>query len=409
VTAVLVLTAARELISQSARLLFEPPAVAPWLHYLRVAWSADTQSALDLKTYLGLVQDWFAGVPVYTAGSRASAAWLSTYPPASYLILWPVLGWTSVTAARWLWAVVDLVALVTLVRILVREARPTTMLDRAFMAAVVLSSGAIGQTIGNGQLGILVVTALVVAARVGGTAVDRDTWTRELLVVGLVTASLAKPSIAAPFFLCVLVGPHGIRRGLEIAAAYCGLTVFASLFQQDSLPVLIRGWLGHSQALGSTLGGDNIHFWLARLGAGGAAGPVSLAVLVLFGGWLFYNRHADTWLRLSVTAIVARVWVYHSWYDDILLLLPLAALYRIVRENRQAGLKPCSATDGRVHRLAAGALFALTLASLVALHAFAPFRQISGAVWMIVLAFLVWHTRRSVPHLHFPPDQVNNR
>lgn len=380
-TVVLAVTAVRLLVSETGRLLFELPVVTPWLGLLRVSWTADTQSALDLKTFLGLVQDWFAGVPVYRVGSRSSAAHLSTYPPASHLILWPLFGWTSVTAARWLYGAVTITALATLVRRLVRESRATSGQERMFVSAAVLSAAALGQTIGNGQLGILVMAALVTASRPGGSTYTRGTFAREAVTVALVTASLMKPNIAAPFFLVFLLGPNGLWRGLATAGAYAGLTAVAALFQPDATVVLVKDWLSRSMAMSSWHGGDNVQYWLAQLGAGGAAHVVSMAALGLLAGWLFANRHIDSWFRLSVTAIVARFWVYHSWYDDLLLLVPLAALYRIARDPREA-----DAT-----KWTAGVLFALTLASLVALHAFRGFRQHGATIWIGVLAFLLWY------------------
>lgn len=401
VTVVLAMAAARVLIPEFARLLFEPSAVIPWLPYLGVTWSVDTQSAPDLKTYLGLVQDWFAGVPIYRVGSRVSPAWMSTYPPASYVMLWPLAGWPSEAVARCLWAVVDAVALVIVVPALVREAHPRASLDRAFIGAAILSTAAMGQTIGNGQLGLFVVAALVVVTRVSHVPAHDHAWTRELLVIGLVTLSLVKPSIAAPFFLFVLLGPRGIRRGSAIVCTYAALTVFAALFQQHSLWAMIQEWLSIVHKHGSLVGGDNIHSWLASIGATGAAGPASLVVLSLLGGWLFATRAADPWLRVGVTAIIARVWVYHDWYDDILLLLPLVALYRIANEHERGmrhGWPPAPSGSraqlraGARHRFSAWTLFALTLASLVALRAFAPVRHVGGVIWIAALGFLIFHT-----------------
>ncbi|NLX35075.1 MAG: hypothetical protein GXY68_00115, partial [Chloroflexi bacterium] len=50
-----------------------------------------------------------------------------------------------------------------------------------------------------------------------------------------------------------------------------------------------------------------------------------------------------------------RLWAYHRWYDDLLLLLPLLALWRLARQASSVRW-----------RVAAGALCALTLASTLA-------------------------------------------
>jgi len=55
-------------------------------------------NAIDLKSRHDEVQRWFSGKPVY-GGVRA------TYPPQSFVLLWPFLGWMTLSAARWLWAI----------------------------------------------------------------------------------------------------------------------------------------------------------------------------------------------------------------------------------------------------------------------------------------------------------------
>jgi hypothetical protein len=37
----------------------------------------------------------------------------------------------------------------------------------------------------------------------------------------------------------------------------------------------------------------------------------------------------DRWLLIGVAALIARIWTYHRVYDDVLILLPELALFRI--------------------------------------------------------------------------------
>jgi len=44
------------------------------------------------------------------------------------------------------------------------------------------------------------------------------------------------------------------------------------------------------------------------------------ASLFLLGGlgfWVFCNRRKNMWLLIGITALVARFWTYHGWYDDL--------------------------------------------------------------------------------------------
>jgi len=35
---------------------------------------------------------------------------------------------------------------------------------------------------------------------------------------------------------------------------------------------------------------------------------------------------------MAVAALTARFWTYHRWYDDLLILIPMIALFRIAKE-----------------------------------------------------------------------------
>ena len=59
---------------------------------------------VDLEFRWRETQRWFAGLPVYHNQ-------LAVYPPGSYLLLWPALGWVNFAQARWIWGVTSLVAL----------------------------------------------------------------------------------------------------------------------------------------------------------------------------------------------------------------------------------------------------------------------------------------------------------
>lgn len=66
-----------------------------WLSYdfWHLIWQSGEMGAIDLRQHHHEMQAWFAGKPVY--GEFITAV----YPPASYVILWPLMGWFTVTAA----------------------------------------------------------------------------------------------------------------------------------------------------------------------------------------------------------------------------------------------------------------------------------------------------------------------
>ena len=78
---------------------------------------------------------------------------------------------------------------------------------------------------------------------------------------------------------------------------------------------------------------SNLHVWLGMLGLLTWILPASLLVWLVLGFWIYRHRDADLWVLLGVAAIVACFWTYHRWYDDVLLLLPMVALFRMAKRG----------------------------------------------------------------------------
>jgi len=119
--------------------------------------------------------------------------------------------------------------------------------------------------------------------------------------------------------------------------------------------------------------------------------PISLILLAALGIWIYRHRRGDIWLLLSVTALISRFWCYHAWYDDLLILLPMIALFRIAK----GGFYPDKSD------LAAGVLLGITMLTLIApggLYLFPPpwnrvYMAAQTIVWLVVLIFLLNQAR----------------
>jgi hypothetical protein len=345
-------------------------------------WHTSPSGAVDLKQFHTWIHRWFAGERVYEI--------ICTYPPASHVILWPLLGWLALTPARWLWAVTTVIALGWLIYLIVQESGADTPLERTFVALMPLSMYATGATIGNGQLIVhflpmlMVGLFLLLRGRGGGR--------EDLLAAVLLLATLVKPSVSLPFFWMVLFVPGRLRPALLVAFGYVALTLFAASFQEPELLTLLHGWLTAASAVVTGTGQVHLHIWLASLGLEEWIFPAGILVLAALGFWTYRHRHRDLWLLLGVTAFVARFWTYHGWYDDLLILLPMIALFRIAKQG--------SSADGS--DVVAGVLLVITLLTTLApggLYLFpSPWNTLYVAgqafVWIVVLIFLLDQARR---------------
>ena len=363
-----------------------------WLGYQfwRLLLDSDPAAAIDLKQRITELHAWFAGEPIYKNLVTA------VYPPASYVTLWPFLGWPSVLAARWIWAVTAAASLVWLGAILLRECRCERSWERAFVAILPLSMYATGATIGNGQLLVHVLPVLL-----AGLLLLRrpKTWSRDVLCGALILAALVKPNATAPFFWIVLLVPGGFRAAALGALGYAGLTVLAASFQDANAIELLVDWYTQAETgvvWGNERGGyANQSRWLARIDLDDWATEASLAVLAGWGIWTYSHRRVSLWILIGTTAVVARFWTYHPWYDDLLLLLPMFALYRIAERASSPRL-----------RVAAGILVGCSLASLLApgglyllsmrwRAAYIAFQVATWSLMFIVLMAHAWRLRKS--------------
>ena len=96
------------------------------------------------------------------------------------------------------------------------------------------------------------------------------------------------------------------------------MTLFAATFQEAGLVSLFQQWMTHASNLCVSAGEANLHILLGYLGLQVYLLPASLLLLCLLGFWVYRYRHRDIWLLIGVSALIARFWSYHRWYDDLL-------------------------------------------------------------------------------------------
>jgi len=324
---------------------------------LRLAWRSGPTAAIDLELRYAEVQAWFAGARVYETMRAA------VYPPATYPLLWPFLGWLDLEPARWLWAAATALALAVTVWIAVRESGAGAWDRRAFAGLLVLAPNETGVALGNGQLIPLVLPALLAGLLLMHRG--RGSWPKDVGAAACMIFALVKVTLAVPFLWVVLLAAAPdeptaarslrLRPVALIAAGYAALTWFALAFQPAPWGAHLRAWLRLARDV-AVKGGNyaDVHAWLAAAGLPSLILPASAALFLALGVWMFAHRHVDLWLRLGVTALVARFWTYHRLYDDMLVVIALLALLRMT------GL-----SDSLAQRRLAGVLLAITLSTML--------------------------------------------
>ena len=204
--------------------------------------------------------------------------------------------------------------------------------------------------------------------------------------------TLVKPSVTVPFLWIILIYPSKLRLALLISSGYIALTFFAGSFQDLGLLRLLQEWLASASAEAVKGGYADFHIWLSILGLKEWILPASLLMLAALGGWTYRYRDMDLWLLLAVSALVARLWTYHRLYDNLLLLLPEVALFRITKQER------FSNGDDLVAGVLLGLVLLIMLAPARLLIYPSPWDWVYKAgqpiIWIGVLIFLLNYTHR---------------
>jgi hypothetical protein len=345
-------------------------------------WDDGALAAFDLRLRHREVHRWFAGLEVYGDVERGD------YPPASYVLLWPLMGWLDLAHTRFVWALTSLLALVWLARMFLRASGAGTWPERALFLLLPFSVYATSAAISLGQVSNHSL-ALVLAGSIL-LAPGRSRWQDDLAAASLLLIALVKPTLAAPFFWLALFVPGRLRPASLIVLGYIGLTVFAIAFQSGGVLELALGWLGEGPQV--LRGHANFPKILAQAGLREWVLPSTLIFLSVHGLWVHRHRASDLWLLIGVSALVARLFIPHRLYDDMLVLLPMIALFQVAK-----------GADATSLRLIAGVLFTacwmtvhapasvLTAGGLLA----AGVEIVQGAIWLATLVFLMVLARRN--------------
>lgn len=350
-----------------------------------VAGGPEVFGAVDLGFRFREVQRWFAGEPVYGALDTA------VYPPATHVLLWPFLGWTDFASARLLWALTGLLALAALSALFARGSAVTGKLPITAVFLLPAAGYAAGVTLAAGQMMVHLLPAVLggvlLLARPGRPSLRRDTLAAVLLL-----AALAKPNATLPLVGLAWVLPRRLRPFLLTTAGYLALTLLALSFQPAGPLQLARDWLPTARGVAAVSGHGHLGVALGALGLERLLLPASLLLLLAWLTWAARHRDADLWVLLGIGAIVARVFTYHQYYDDLLLLAPLAALLRLAQLSRSPAIRR---TARSVFVLALLAALAPThLHALAAPWAFLLFELPQMLTWAAMLGVLIPEARR---------------
>jgi len=249
----------------------------------------------------------------------------ASQPPWGYpfglLLTWPAWPYTRVY-----FAVLNAIALGFLMWWAYQQAAGESRSRRWLLAASVAAFGGSCTATQVGQVGIIV-TALLAGAL---WCEQTGRHYRSGLLVGL---ALIKPTIAAPFAAALLIG--GRYRAAASVAAYAAAASGVTWAVTGASPIHMMLQLAASAASyldEGTLGlVDLLAAWGVMSSTQVALTPILVAVpaLIMMAIW----RHSLV-LLFAVAAVSGRLWTYHKFYDDVMLVFLLVPLGVIAFRTR---------------------------------------------------------------------------
>ena len=282
------------------------------------------------------------------------------YAPLLYLLLLP-LGMISLATASALWTAVN-VALAIAAGVMVGRGAGLNGIRVAGLTALTLCSLSYYDAVSKGQLSLVVLAAIVLAAR------SQKDW---LTGSGLALA-LTKYSFAPLAFVWV-----ARQRWRAIAFTAALHAVGAVALARLTGAGLVQVVAGPLQVARTMYPGSGSLFTLAQVGGGEGNWAILIAVLGALGLGLSARRtlaHADWVASLAAASLISLATFPHLLYDYCLLLPVAAVAFRMRGWWRPVALAPLAVlwfpwAVGGVHPYATAwviIVFALSLASLLA-------------------------------------------
>jgi hypothetical protein len=204
-----------------------------------------------------------------------------------------------------------------------------------------LATFSIHSTLGIGQYGIIVFSALLGALWL----TEHD---RPILAGLLLGVALAKPTLSLPFLLPMLVKGRWVP--VVTAATYVGAASCLTWWLTGTDPVTMLGQTAAASARWGVESGTDPITFLSRLNV-----PVSTAfritaavVLAVSCMLMILWRRASMLTLFAVAAATARLWTYHRNYDDLIGIFLLLALGTLALECDSAAAMAAFLTMGLV-------------------------------------------------------------
>jgi Glycosyltransferase family 87 len=247
------------------------------------------------------------------------------YPPWAFFTGFIFVPGVSLNLARYYFAALNLVSLVIVAIFAYRIGIPYGRVEALFSMSACLAFGSNGTTLLNGQYGIIINAFLI--GMFWGIEKRKNIWTGLCLAIAMV-----KPNISALYFFILIV-----RRQFKALMAFFIYIIGASLIIWLIVkidPIYMSQRIVKQTKYFADDGYSVVNF-LTNFSIDPIVATLLLAAIGLLAmtGIFAIWRNSSLLTLFAIASVIGRVWTYHRFYDNVMLVFFLLALIEMSFKN----------------------------------------------------------------------------
>jgi hypothetical protein len=247
------------------------------------------------------------------------------YPPWAFFTGFIFVPGISLSLTRFYFAILNLISFVVLAIFSYQIGLPYGREKALFAVASSLAFGSNATTLLDGQYGIIINAFLI--GMYWSLKKHKDIWAGLFLGIAMV-----KPNISALYFFILLI--HKRIKALTAFFIYIiGASVMIWIVTKVD-PIHMSQSIVRQSKYFADEGYSSVNF-LTNIGIDPKSATVVLALIgiaVVVGIFYFY-RNSSLLTLFAIASVIGRVWTYHRFYDNVMLVFFLLALIEITFKN----------------------------------------------------------------------------
>jgi Glycosyltransferase family 87 len=294
----------------------------------------DDNNPIDLAYRWKEQQYIYRGIYPYHAGPGSpkieptiGAVKSGGYPPWAFFTGFIFIPGISLVATRFYFAILNLISLVILAIFAYQIGIPYGKTQALFSISASLALGSHATTLLNGQYGIIINAFLI--GMFWSIEKYKNIWAG--LLLGIATI---KPNISALYFFILLIRWR-IKAILSFFIYLIGGSIVIWIVTKVD-PISMTSYIIYQSKYFADQGFSSINFLtIAGIDLKLATILMALVGTIVITAIFYIWRNSSLLTLFAIASVIGRVWTYHRFYDNVMLIFLLLALLDLTFRNPQ--------------------------------------------------------------------------